>query len=231
MDRLTALDPKNKEIIKPIYRGKDLNRYSAVFNDVYLLCVHNGVKSKNIPPINIEKDYPTLISYFESFGDDFKNRGEQGDSFYNLRNCAYIQKYDKPKIIYADIVLDCGKFYLDEDGYYTNDTAFLISGNNLHFLLDILNSKTFTFLYKNFYCGGALGNKGLRFKKDFLLKVPIPTATSEQQQEIITLVDQILSAKKSDPSADTSTQESQIDQLVYKLYGLTPEEIAIVEGK
>lgn len=66
-------------------------------------------------------------------------------------------KYLKPKIIYADIVQDTGKFYLDEDGYFTNDTAFLISGDNLHYLLGILNSKAFTFFYKNFYCGGALG--------------------------------------------------------------------------
>ena len=116
---LINLDYKNQELIKPILRGKDLERYSAKFNNVYLLCTHNGVKSENIPPVDIRNDYPTLIPYFESFGDDFKNRGEQGDTYFNLRNCAYIMKYLIPKIIYADIVQETGKFYLDEDGYYT----------------------------------------------------------------------------------------------------------------
>lgn len=228
-EELISLDSKNKEVIKPILRGKDLERYAAHFNDIYLLCTHNGVKSEDVPPLDVEKDYPTFMPYFESFGEGFKNRGEQGDNFYNLRNCSYIMKYLVPKIIYADIVQDTGKFYLDEDGYFTNDTAFLINGDNLHYLLGILNSKAFTFFYKNFYCGGVLGDKGLRYKRDFLLKVPIPTAIPAQQQEIITLVDKILAAKKEDSSADTSVLEKQIDTLVYELYGLTDEEIAIVE--
>jgi len=50
-------------------------------------------------------------------------------------------------------------------------------------------------------------------------------------QPFITFVDQILAAKQKDPSADTSVLERQIDEMVYKLYGLTPEEIEIVEGK
>ena len=147
---LISLDKKNEELIKPILRGKDLERYSAKFNNIYLLCTHNGVKSLGIPPINVERDYPTLIPYFESFGDEFKERGEQGDSYYNLRNCAYIMKYTHPKIVYADIVQETGKFYLDENGFFTNDTAFIISGDNLHFLLGILNSKAFAYFYKHF---------------------------------------------------------------------------------
>ena len=230
-NELIALNKKNREIIKPILRGKDLGRYAAHFNDFYLLCVHNGVKSENILPVNIEHDYPTLIPYFQSFGENFKNRGEQGDNFYNLRNCAYIMKYLEPKIIYADIVQDIGKFYLDEEGYFTNDSAFLISGENLHYLLGILNSKAFTFFYKSFYCGSILGNKGLRYKRDFLLKVPIPFASATQQKSIIDLVDKILSAKKSDANADTSDLEKQIDMLVYRLYDLTDEEIRVIEEK
>ena len=226
---LIRLDKKNEEIIKPILRGKDLGRYSAQFNHVYLLCTHNGVKSQNIPPINVERDYPSLLPYFESFGKEFKDRGEQGDSYYNLRNCAYIMKYEHPKIIYADIVQDTGKFYLDEDGYYTNDTAFMISGDNLHYLLGILNSKAFTYFYKHFYCGSALGNKGLRYKRDFLLKVPIPIPNNICQNKIVNLVDNIQSSKKNSPNVDTSLLEQQIDLVVYRLYGLTYDEVLIVD--
>ena len=227
-DELCSLDKKNKEIIKPILRGKDLEKYSATFNNIYLLCTHNGVKSENIPPINVEKDYPTLLQYFESFGDDFKNRGEQGDNYYNLRNCAYIMKYLEPKIIYADIVQDTGKFYLDEDGYFTNDTAFLISGKNLVYLLGILNSKAFTFFYKNFYCGGALGDKGLRYKRDFLLKVPVPIASKDFYKKIVDLVGKIRAIKKEKPSSDTTVLESELDETIYDLYGLDEKEKLII---
>ena len=228
-EELITLDEKNKEVIKPIYRGKDIDRYHASFSDVYLLCTHNGVKSLNIPPINVEEKYPTLLPYFESFGDKFKNRGEQGNRFYNLRNCAYIMKYNHPKIIYADIVQDTGKFYYDDEGYYTNDTAFLISGDNLHYLLGILNSKAFTFIYKHFFCGSALGNKGLRYKRDFLLRVPVPTANKKEYDLIVKNVKDALLLKKEKPSQSILAVENSIDLIVYHLYNLTYDEVLIVD--
>ena len=228
-DYLINLDVRNQEIIKPVLRGQDLGRYCATFNEIYLLCAHNGVKKEGIPPIDIENDYPSLVPYFESFGDAFKNRGEQGDTYYNLRNCAYIQKYENPKIIYADIVQDQGKFYYDEDKYYTNDTAFIISGDNLKYLVGVLNSKAFTFVYKNFYCGSSLGKKGLRFKRDFLLKVPIPFGNVKQIDEITALVDIIFKNKRSNHNFDSKQQEINIDFIAYQLYGLTYDEILIVD--
>lgn len=228
-ERLSNLDSKNRQLIKPILRGKDIDRYRATFNNVFLLCVHNGIKQKSIPPINIQRDYPTLMPYFNSFGDKFLHRGEQGDNYWNLRNCAYLHRFNEKKIIYADIVQDYGKFYLDRDGYYTNDTAFIIAGDNLEFLLGLLNSKLFTFVYKNFYCGGTLGNKGLRFKRDYILRVPFPETTMQQRQDIKTIVNQILSQKQTNPNVDTLSLEHEIDKLVYQLYNLTSEEIVIIE--
>ena len=66
--------------------------------------------------------------------------------------------------------------------------------------------------------------------KEPLLQIPIINATFEQQQPIITLVNQILSTKKENPVADTSVLEREIDELVYGLYGLTEEEVGIIEG-
>lgn len=228
-NELLTIDKRVSDLIKPIYRGKDIGRYCACFNGVYLLCTHNGIKNKNIAPVNVERDYPSLIPYFDGFGDSFKKRGEQGDTYYNLRNCAYLNKYENPKIIYADIVQDCGKFYLDVNKYYTNDTAFIISGNNLEYLLGILNSKAFSFFYRMFYCGGSLGNKGLRFKREFLLRVPIPMATDEIQKQMITMVVEIQGLKSENMNSDTSSLENQIDFLVYHLYNLTYDEVLIVD--
>ena len=64
------------------------------------------------------------------------------------------------------------------------------------------------------------------YVKDF----PIPVVVHEQQTGIIEIVNQILAAKASDSDADTADLEKEIDQMVYALYGLTDEEIAIVEG-
>ena len=132
-------------------------------------------------------------------------------------------------VIYADIVQDQGKFYYDEDKYYTNDTAFIISGDNLKYLVGVLNSKAFTFVYKNFYCGSSLGKKGLRFKRDFLLKVPIPFGNVKQIDEITALVDIIFKNKRSNHNFDSKQQEINIDFIAYQLYGLTYDEILIVD--
>ena len=66
-------------------------------------------------------------------------------------------------------------------------------------------------------------------KRDFLLKVPIPLPDKVSQDLIIDLVDRILNAKKDNPNADTSLLEQQIEHIIYHLYGLTEEEIKIIE--
>ena len=65
--------------------------------------------------------------------------------------------------------------------------------------------------------------------KQPLLAIPLISSSSEQQDLIEILVNQILDAKDTDPNANVSELENEIDQIVYLLYDLTPEEIAIVE--
>ncbi|MCI5829952.1 MAG: Eco57I restriction-modification methylase domain-containing protein [Spirochaetia bacterium] len=96
---------------------------------------------------------------------------------------------------------------------------------DLKYLLAIMNSKYAAVLLTN-QRGGDY-----HIYPEHIRNIPIPTATVAQQEPIIALVDKILVAKKQDPKADTLALEAQIDQLVYKLYGLTQEEIAVVEGK
>ena len=68
-----------------------------------------------------------------------------------------------------------------------------------------------------------------RWINNYVKEFPIPEAACDQQALIIELVDQILNVKRTDPDADVSDLENEIDQIVYLLYDLTPEEIAIVE--
>ena len=87
-----------------------------------------------------------------------------------------------------------------------------------------------TFAYRHYYSGTVLlGNKGYQYNKHALEKLPIVTIPAAEQRSFITLVDQILDAKRADSDADVSELESDIDQVVYSLYNLTAEEIAIVE--
>jgi len=96
------------------------------------------------------------------------------------------------------------------------------------------------FFFKTFYAGGGLGEDGYRYKKAFLEQLPIPPITSQNQpiaDQIVQKVDQILTLTQSqDYNTNQEKQkhvkrlEHEIDQLVYKLYGLTEEEIKIIEG-
>ena len=137
-------------------------------------------------------------------------------------------------------------FSFDNTGIYIEATAFLMTGKNLKYIIGFLNSNPVAIFFKTFYAGGGLGEDGYRYKKAFLEQLPLPPLTPQNQpivKQIEDLVDKIISAKRGRlPSADASLQESnnlqvdtsdwerEIDQLVYKLYGLTEEEIKIVEN-
>ena len=98
----------------------------------------------------------------------------------------------------------------------------------LRFLLGLINSKLFQFYwFKKFYDNKATFPK---IKKGPLESLPIKEPTNEIVGSFSSLVNTILETKKQSPSADTTHLESQIDQLVYQLYDLTEEEIAIVEN-
>ncbi|MDE0316893.1 MAG: hypothetical protein OXM61_18555 [Candidatus Poribacteria bacterium] len=140
--------------------------------------------------------------------------------------------FRQDKIIWQEMAKE-GQFYIDRDKFYSLDTTRILTGNNLSYLLGILNSKFFLFAFKNYYAGGHLGAKGVRFKSEFMKNFPIPPITDANQPivaEIENKVDEILDAKHTDPGADTSSLEDEIDKLVYELYNLTEDEIAIVEG-
>ena len=125
-----------------------------------------------------------------------------------------------------------GKFLIDKNKFYSLDTTRILTGEHLTYLLGIFNSSFFLFAFKNYYAGGHLGAKGVRFKSEFMKNSPIPPITKENQHiatQIEEFVNQILAAKQANPNADTSDFENEIDKLVYALYNLTEDEIALIE--
>lgn len=225
-DELIAQDPRSAEILKPILRGRDIKRYKADFADLWLINSHNGVKEKGIPRIDVEKDYPAIYRHLKQYEPQLKKRQDKGDHWTNLRNCAYIQEFEKEKIVYSEIVRE-PQFYLDSGHYYPEATVFIITGKYLKFLIGSLQSKLLTYVFKKFYSGGGLGEDGFRYKKQFLEQMPVALPTSTEQQPFVALVEQILAKKEK--GEDTTALEREIDRLVYSLYELTEEEIKIIE--
>ena len=72
----------------PILRGRDIKRYIYDWADVWLINTHNGIKGR-LERIHIE-DYPAVKAHLDQFWDKIKDRADQGDTPYNLRNCAYL---------------------------------------------------------------------------------------------------------------------------------------------
>jgi hypothetical protein len=75
-----------------------------------------------------------------------------------------------------------------------------------------------------------LGDSFIETKIIHLLKFPIPQVSLIEKRKLITLVEEIIKARQSNQQANTSALESEIDHLIYQFYGLTEEEIKIVEG-
>jgi type I restriction-modification system DNA methylase subunit len=245
-DELIAKDKKSAEIIKPLVRGRDINKYSFDFADKWLINSHNN------PPINIE-NYPAIKEHLDQYYDKLEKRGDKGITPYNLRNCAYLDKFDNVKIVYPDIA-DKLTFTFDNEGYYFNNTVYFIDSDS-KYLFALLNSKIVNYYYG--FISSQLGSKGLRAFTVYLKEIPIPKIEEEKQQPFIKLVDEILEAKqkikdykilldeaikndnfdreiKLKKELETLeniciSNEKTIDEMVYKLYDLSEDEIKIVE--
>lgn len=236
-DELISQDPKSAEIIKPILRGKDIKRYKADFADLWLIATFPALK------LNID-DYPAVRDYLKSFGKKLHQTGETytdengqkvktrkktGNNWFETQDqIAYYEEFEKEKIVYSEIVRE-PQFHYDKHKFYPEATTFLMTGKHIKFLIALLNSIFITFAFKKFYAGGGLGESGYRYKKAFLENLPIPKITQKAQQPFIELVDIIL--RKKEQNQDTTAEERQIDEMVYEIYGLTEDEIAIVEGR
>ncbi len=112
----------------------------------------------------------------------------------------------------------------------TVENTIITDENFSPFFISALFNSTLInwYAYKFIFCSAI---RTMDFDNYYVGKIPIPVATSDQQVPIVELVDHILITKATDSDADTSEEEAEIDQLVYALYGLTEEEIAIVEKR
>ncbi|WP_231218903.1 Eco57I restriction-modification methylase domain-containing protein [Helicobacter pylori] len=226
---------RTEALIKPILRGKDIKRYSYEWAGEWVINTHNGYTSNlkfKIPPIDIEK-YPTLKSHLDSHWDTIATRSDQGDTPYHLRNCAYLEDFEKEKIVYPCIMAKEPCFVYEEKGFYAPAPANIITGDKteIKYITALLNSKCIYFAMRKFYMGGGIEGE---LKTNNLEKIPIPKITPQNQKlarKITDCAEAILEAKEKDPKANTQKLEKEIDALVYQLYNLTDEEIKTIEER
>ncbi|EOF4555192.1 class I SAM-dependent DNA methyltransferase [Campylobacter coli] len=226
---------RTAKLIRKMLRGRDIKRYSYEWAGLWVINTHNGYKNQNgekVEAINI-KHYPSLKKHFDEFYPQLEKRADKGLTPYNLRNCAYIEEFEKEKIVYPCIMAKEPYFSYETSFAFAMAPANIITSNSdiLKYILAFLNSDFIYLMLRKFYMGGGIEGE---LKTNNLEKLPIPKINSKNQKladELINLVDEILKAKEQDKNANTQELENKINSLVYKLYNLTEEEIKIIEGK
>ncbi|EAK7992278.1 class I SAM-dependent DNA methyltransferase [Campylobacter jejuni] len=237
---------RTAKLIRKMLRGRDIKRYSYEWAGLWVIFIPwhfpNVEKPKTMSENeqDLKEQYPSLYKHLLSHKERLskRNKDETGIRYewYCLQRWGanYYQEFEKKKIVYSEIVRK-PQFYLDVNlNFYAEATSFILTGENLKYLIAFLNNDFVAFIFKTFYAGGNLGENGFRYKKAFLEKLPIPKINSKNQKlanELVNLVDEILKAKEQDKNANTQELENKINSLVYKLYNLTEEEIKIIEGK
>jgi len=249
-DELIKLDSKNKEIIKPLLRGRDIKKYEINFADMWIITT--------FPSLNLDIDnYPVIKKYLETFGKRLEQSGEKGSRkkttnkwFETQDQIAYFEEFEKNKIIFSKASKEQA-FCFDNNLYsMTLNTSYIATGENLKFLLSILNSKLAKYIFLVFLQSGGIQGE---ITIQAIQKLPIPQISKEAQQPFIDLVDTILTSKEKIAKYNKHFDDlnavdkieikeeiekleiivndsiEQMDDMVYKLYKLSEEEIKIVK--
>ncbi len=227
---------RTAKLIRKMLRGRDIKRYRYEWAGLWVINTHNGYKSKNgekVEAINIEH-YPSLKKHFDEFYPQLEKRSDKGLTPYNLRNCAYIEEFEKEKIVWNPVSGEYLFSYIKEHIFF-NNFLFMMTLDvfSLKYILAFMNSNCYKWLITlktNLIQTGSYAYGA----KDKIERLPIPKINSKNEKlanELINLVDEILKVKEQDKNANTQELENKTNSLVYKLYNLTEEEIKIIENK
>ena len=236
---MVAQDPKSAEIIKPVLRGRDIQRYQAQWAGSVVDCIrfHRFVWTSMIIPQSIEGICcPTTRprAGTEQSGNDTRLIGSKSrkkthtTSGLNLQDtCAYHAQFKKEKLFWMHMS-PRGRFAYSNSEIYCNQKAFFVTGHSLLYLCAILNSTLVTWLIRNTAVTTGMGLT--QWDKFVVERIPIPTIAVSEQRRFVHLVECILSAKADNPLAETTCLENEIDELVYSLYELSADETVLLDS-
>jgi type I restriction-modification system DNA methylase subunit len=210
---------RTAELIRPILRGRDIKRYGYDWAGLWLINTHNGVKGLK-PRIDVN-EYPAVKEHLDKYWDKISTRADKGDTPYNLRNCAYVDLFYKPKICWKAVGRNLTFSIINPGTFLTAPASFISANKYNHYITAFLCSKVGRyFIYQNSDTTGA-GDIMLNIQS--LIRFPIPKPESlEAQEEIDKLV-------KDQMSKYSTEVQDQLDCLIYKLYHFNSHEIEEIE--
>ncbi|KAA3340478.1 type II restriction endonuclease [Akkermansia muciniphila] len=202
---------RTEELIRPILRGRDIKRYGYEWANLWIINTHNGIKGK-LPRIDVN-EYPAIKAHLDQFWDKISKRADKGDTPYNLRNCAYMEDFNKPKIVWGNLNLKGAYSYAPEGMFINAPSPFLATSNIA--VLHILNSKIADYYIRSL---GVTRNGGyFEYKPMFVERLPIPQIGLENLNSY--------------PIKPSKEQEKEIEENVYQIYGLSLQEIDYMENR
>jgi len=232
---LVNLDVNNEKIIKPLLRGRHIASFYTNWGGDYIIGTFPALK------IDIE-NYPAIENYLTGF---LPKLNQTGECFFNEEGIkvktrkktfnkwfetqdqiGFYKEFQKAKIIWKRIGSDL-RFSYSEEEIYCLDSTCIATGEKIKFLTAFLNSKLSKFQLKETAPRTGMGD--LLISVQALEPLPVYYPTENEQEKFEKLVDEIISIKKQNSSADTSSLEHQIDIMVYHLYELTYEEAKIID--
>jgi hypothetical protein len=222
-NELIEQDAKCAEILKPIFRGREIETYFTRWDGGYIINSHNGIKEEKIAAINID-DYSVIKSHINSYSPKVFDRYDQGNTPYNLRNCAYLNEFSKEKIIWKRIGSKLRFTYSSEEMYCLDSTC-IATGEKMKYLTAFLNSRLCH--YQLFEKAPKTGMGDLIISVQALEPLLVYYPNEKQENLICTIVNQIINRKSLDE--DTLELEQQIDLLVYHLYDFTYDEVKVID--
>lgn len=218
---------RTAELIRPILRGRDIKRYGYNWANLWLINTHNGIRGK-LERIHIE-DYPAVKAHLDQYWDKISKRADKGETPSNLRNCAYLVDFSKPKIVYMEIQTDnptegypfpC--FSFDERNSIVLNTAYIMCSDSVdvRYILGVLNSSVGRMIAR-FYVT-QLQERQFRMLAQYLANFPISQATPSVQNKIIECVQECL-------SHETENVKDIINKMVYEIYHFDESEVTYIE--
>ena len=235
-DRLIDEDPKSAELIKPWLRGRDVRRWRANWGELYAIAIASSAnaswpwsgKSEGDAAAIFEQEYPAVYAHLAPYEKQLKKRQDKGEFFWELRACAYHEKFSESKIIYPDIGTEM-RGYFDRERRVTGNTCYILPGSS-HDLLAILNSSILDFWFRlSLPCLDDPFDGGhMRFIAMDMERAPIASASPTAKKRLAALANRVQTARQADPAADTAPLEAEIDEAVCALYGLDERNIALI---
>lgn len=189
---LCRQDPKSVDLLKPFVEGKHLKRWRSEPDGKWLIFIPKGWTKGRYSTNDADHafasfmaDYPAIAEWLAAFENKAKARTDQGDFWWELRACAYYEQFNKPKLLYGDIISQPA-YQIDRQNFICDTTGFILPGVTFCDLA-ILNSNAIWFIFKAMT---PLARGGFyRAKTQYIQNLPIPQASEADSSMLANLAE------------------------------------------